>query len=215
MLGLNNKNDKLLNPIIEAFTKIESKDCRVEKVVLTRKKYHELISLDVDLSHITGHNRASVGNLWGAEITIGDECKVSTNDQFHIWDEKINFTSHFFCGLNIFVKSRAQPLYRIGSNEWTAINTLRDMISESDFRKFAKHGFILVNGKSGNIYQVFRKSPHTRVWKNGKVIEEVCVRIKNHNIPPTDNLIAFKTMIETDEEEFRKSGNVYNMKTAA
>lgn len=118
--------------------------------------------------------------------------------------------------LIIHVKTRAKDILNIPENEQTAIETLREMITEAEFRKYLKHGFVLVKGKSGDVFQVFRNSWHTKVWRGGSVIEEICVRISsNMNVPPTDNVIAFKTMIETDEEDFKKIGNVYKMKKVA
>ena len=122
--------------------------------------------------------------------------------------------------LTIIVKSRAtgwagsQSGFRIPQSEKVAIETLREMITETDFRKYIIHGFILVKGRSGRVYQIFRNRDHTKIWEKGKLVEEVCVRIKDRKIPPTDNLIAFKVLIETDENEFKKLGNVYNMKAA-
>jgi hypothetical protein len=113
--------------------------------------------------------------------------------------------------LRIIVKSRAKPIFNVLPQENRAIDTLREMITEEEYRKYLKFGFILVKGRSGLTYQIFRNESHTKVWKNGKVIEEICVRIKEHNIPPTDNIIAFKTIIETSENQFHKMGNVYKM----
>jgi len=118
-------------------------------------------------------------------------------------------------GYSILIKSRARDYEPIPKNEWNAIDTLREMITETEFRKYMKYGFILVQGKSGNTYQIFRYNKHIKVWNNGKVVEEICLRIKNLKIPPTDKLIAFKFMIETDEEDFKKLGNVYNMRKIA
>ncbi len=117
--------------------------------------------------------------------------------------------------VSILVKSRAEDYRNIPKNEWCAIETLREMITEAEFRKYITHGFILVKGKKGHIYQIFKNRDHTIVWEKGKVIEEVCVRIKDKKIPPTDNVIAFKILIETSEDEFRKLGNVYNMRMMA
>jgi len=114
--------------------------------------------------------------------------------------------------MTIIVHSRAQPIRRAEDNEMTAIETLREMITEAEFRKYMTHGFLLVKGESGCVYQVFRNRSHTLVWEKGEVVEEVCVRIKDRKIPPTDNIIAFKILIETSEDEFRKLGNVYNMR---
>jgi hypothetical protein len=43
------------------------------------------------------------------------------------------------------------------------------------------------------------------------MVEELCVYIKDSSVPATDKLVAFKTMIETEEDEFRKLGNLYKM----
>jgi len=123
---------------------------------------------------------------------------------------KKNLATHF--------KSRANsvnPLKGLPENEQRAIETLREEITESEFRKYIKYGFVLVKGQSGKTYQIYRNESHTKVWKNGKVIEEICVRIKNYKIPPTDNVIAFSNMIQIDEEEFRKIGNVYKRMSVA
>ncbi len=122
---------------------------------------------------------------------------------------------NFRRNLAINIRSRANPISNIPENEQIAIETLREEITEAEFRKYIKYGFVLVKGQSGKIYQVYRNRSHTRVWKAGKIIEEVCVRIKDSNIPPTDNVIAFLNMIQIDEEEFRKMGNIYNMSRAA
>ena len=119
--------------------------------------------------------------------------------------------------LIINIKSRADLIINKNTpeNERRAIETLREEITESEFRKYIKYGFVLVNGQSGKTYQIFRNEPHTKVWKGGKIIEEICVRIRDRNIPPTDNIIAFKNIIQIDEKEFRKLGNVYKMNRAA
>jgi len=121
----------------------------------------------------------------------------------------------FWHGLDIIVKSRTRPLNGISDQEWKAIDTLREMITESEYRKYIKYGFLLVRGISGRIYQVFRENQHTKVWKDGKLIEEICVRIADRGIPETDSVIALKIMIETNEDEARKMANVYPMKKAA
>lgn len=108
------------------------------------------------------------------------------------------------------IKSRNNLLEKVlPNNELVALETLREELSETEYRKYLKHGFVLVKGKSGDIYQVFRNKSHTKVWRGGKLIEEICVRIKDNSIPKTDNVIAFKTMIEVDENEFKKLGNRY------
>ena len=116
--------------------------------------------------------------------------------------------------LTIIVKSRVQEFGNVPENEKVAMQTLRDMITEAEFRKYVKYGFISVYGKSGKVYQVFRNQWHTKVFFQGELVEEICVRLKG-DVPPTDNVIAFKTMIEADEESFASLGNRYNMREAA
>jgi hypothetical protein len=114
--------------------------------------------------------------------------------------------------LVIQIKSRAELPKIIPDNERIAMETLREVITEAEFRKYIKYGFIMVKGESGDDYQIFRNKSHTKVWRAGKVIEEVCVRIKHEEeAPPTDNVIAFRTIIQSNELAFKKLGNVYKM----
>jgi hypothetical protein len=99
--------------------------------------------------------------------------------------------------------------------EKVALETLRDMITEQEFRHYLRYGFLTVRGSSGRVYQIPRDGQHTKIWERGKLIEEVCVRINGVKVPPTDNVIAFKVMIESNEEMFKSLGNVYKNKEAA
>lgn len=105
--------------------------------------------------------------------------------------------------------------FNISETEQKALETLREMVTEEEFKKYLRYGFVPVKGKSGDTYQVFRNQAHTKVWRGGQVIEEICVRIHYAiKAPPTDNVIAFMTMISADEDEFKKMGNRYIMKKA-
>jgi hypothetical protein len=117
--------------------------------------------------------------------------------------------------LIIQIKSRAPSARVIQDNERVAMETLRETVTEEEYRRYLKYGFIMVKGKSGDEYQIFRNKSHTRVWRNGLVVEEICVRIRDNAVPPTDNVIAFRAMALIDEQEFKKSGNVYKMIKAA
>lgn len=114
-----------------------------------------------------------------------------------------------------------QPRYRgclvtpKGKNEERAIETLREMITEEEFRRYLKYGFITVESQSGKIYQICQKNKHVKVWYKGELVEEVCVYIRDRKIPLTDKIIAFKAIIESDENEFRSMGNIYKLKKKA
>ncbi len=132
------------------------------------------------------------------------------------WDQSSAKRRRIKNNLTIITKTRALPVEKIPENERVAQETLREMITELEFRKYLKYGFVLVPGEGGKTFQVFKNESHTKVWKNGKVIEEVCVRIKySAKVPPTDNVIAFMSMIQASEDEFKKLGNVYKMAEAA
>jgi hypothetical protein len=170
-----------------------------------------------EIEYTTSATELSAGVLrdWA---TYGNACNI----QYVPWVSYIYNTNpaetkreRLRNNLVIAVKSRATPLGNASGPELVALETLREMISESDFRKYLKYGFVLVEGASGKIYQVYRSRAHTKVWENGKIVEEICVRISDHNIPLTDNVIAFISMILASEDEFKKLGNVYNMREAA
>ena len=138
-------------------------------------------------------------DFWGAAASPEEIKKQAKKDRLR-------------SNLIIQIKSRAELSKAVPENERVAIETLREVITEAEFRKYIKYGFIMVKGQSGDDYQIFRNRSHTKVWRAGKVIEEVCVRIKyEEGAPPSDNVIAFRTIIQTDEMAFKKLGNVYKM----
>jgi len=103
--------------------------------------------------------------------------------------------------------------------EAVAQEALREVVTEAEFRKYLRYGFVLVEGRSGATYQVFRNRHHVRVWVGGKLVEEICVYLSSaygSKPPPTDKVVAFKAMIEADEEAFKNMGNRYrNLGVAA
>jgi hypothetical protein len=153
----------------------------------------------------------AVNHEWTWRVNSGGSVTFDTADP------KTAKRSRIKSNLIIPIKSRALPPIRkeVPENEQVAMETLREMVTEQEFRKYLKYGFVLVPGVGGKTYQVFKNRSHTKVWKNGKIVEEICVRIKSYDIPQTDNVIAFMSMIQASEEDFRKLGNVYNMVHAA
>jgi hypothetical protein len=173
------------------------------------------------LSMDYGARDYGVGAVWrtncnyDTHYTIRD-CSISYGlyDYFKELNSTERKRREIKSNLTIIVKSRSQELRDIPDNEWVAMQTLREMITETAYRRYLKDGFISVYGQSGKVYQIFRNRNHQKVYLKGELIEEICVRL-NGNVPPTDNVIAFKTMIEVDEESFAMLGNRYNMRKAA
>ena len=155
------------------------------------------VRLNVEVFDSSPFRVTQVGTEIIAKVTMRNAVKRTVQDNLTI---------------NVKTRVSSMLLTKVSAEEMVALETLREMVSESEFRKYVKDGFILVRGDSGRVYQVFRNRHHSIVWYRGKVVEEVCVRIRSDlNVPPTDNVIAFKVMIEANEEEFRNQGNVYRM----
>jgi len=149
-------------------------------------------------------------------LHINGNSSLNWSDGSCAWhNPKADFKEKMKSNLLINVKSRADIINGVPKNEAIAIETLREEISEAEFRKYLKYGFINVPGKGDKTFQVFRNDSHIKVWKGGKLLEEICVRISDSKIPPTDNVIAMKALITANEEEFRKLGNIYPMADAA
>jgi len=99
----------------------------------------------------------------------------------------------------------------ISSSEAVAMDTLREMISENQYQRYLKYGFVSVQGRSGDVFLVSRHC-HTKVLRGGKIVEEVCLYLKGDvATPPTDGVIARLVMIQADEEAFKKAGNRYKV----
>jgi hypothetical protein len=217
-------DNKMFQPIVAAMKNLQRYDIKVKTITITQQKFDELRTspamMNVFSPQSPQYDMQRIGTIWGSNLEIGSDCKVTSDIQFGNRSIPINFnkfdmTFIFKSDLSIIVKSRTDLCYKAEKNEFVAVESLREIISETEFRKYVKYGFILVKGKSGDTYQVFRNKSHTKIWRNGNVVEEICVRLKDVNIPKTDNVIAFKTMIETNEDEFKKLGNVYKMRKAA
>ncbi len=100
--------------------------------------------------------------------------------------------------------------------EVRARETLRLCLGEEIFRSFLKNGFVSVRAKSGLIYQIFPGHGITRVYKQGRMVERLCVVFRG-NFPPADSLVMRFLLILNDEAEFRshavKHGTVESKRT--
>ena len=101
-----------------------------------------------------------------------------------------------------------RPLRTAEFNELKAQETLRDMISESDWRKYVTNGYVMVKGQSTKWYQVFRDR-RLAVYEGGKKICELCIH--SQNCPPTDHVINMKTLLELDEGAVWAGSNAYGI----
>lgn len=94
--------------------------------------------------------------------------------------------------------------------EIKARETLRDMITEAEWRRYVTSAFIMVRGKSGNIYQIFGNRNILHVYREGKKIQTICIH--TDKVPPTDHVLNMKILIELDEEAVLAGGNIRPVK---
>lgn len=103
---------------------------------------------------------------------------------------------------------RRQPIVSLGDvREQRARETLRRVIGEDRFRRFLASGFVSVRAKSGMVYQIHPGHGLTKVYRDGKMIEQLCV-VLSGNFPPTDSIIMRYLLILNDEVFFRSKANV-------
>jgi len=96
----------------------------------------------------------------------------------------------------------------VGLAELKARETLRDMITEADWRRYVTNGFIMVKGMSGYWYQVFNmRSARIRVYKDGKHTHNLCIHT-DRECPPSDHIINMKILVELDEASIWKGSNI-------
>jgi len=97
---------------------------------------------------------------------------------------------------------------KVSPQELKARETLRDMITESEWRRYVTNGFIMVKAGSGYWYQIFNSGRNTQVYKNGKRINSICIHT-DRECPLTDHVINMKIMAELDETAIWRGGNVH------
>jgi len=104
-------------------------------------------------------------------------------------------------------KSRNKFGIQLTPEEIRARQTLREMITEAEWRKYLTNGFVMVKGQSGKFYQVFiSHQERIRVFEKGKHVYNLCIHTDS-NCPPTDHVINMKTIIEYDEDAIYSLAN--------
>lgn len=111
---------------------------------------------------------------------------------------------HVFTAKN---EERQLLTQKVAPNELKARETLRDMLIESEWRRYVTNGFIMARGNSGKWYQVFAaQNERVRVYENGKYITNLCIH-SDGECPPTDHVINIKILVELDEDAVWRGAN--------
>lgn len=90
--------------------------------------------------------------------------------------------------------------------EITALQLLRGLVGQDEFRRYLKYGFVMVQGQSGLRYQVKRGRHVVDVWNERGRVDGICVYLQGR-FPPTDDVITRMLMAERDELELWRRGN--------
>lgn len=92
--------------------------------------------------------------------------------------------------------------------ELRALSVLKKTLKSDEWVHYLKYGFIEVKGTSHLTYVIHRKNQHVMVYRRkGEKAAEICIYFKN--IPPTDRVLALKIMIECDERDIWRKGNIH------
>ena len=109
---------------------------------------------------------------------------------------------------NLLIRSTSRSLERSFSpEEQRARNSLRDLITEKDWRRYVTNGFIMVKGEH-YWYQIFKQG-NIQVYHKGKKTHSICIHT-DRSCPPTDHVLNMKLLVEIDERQIWRGGNVYN-----
>lgn len=142
-----------------------------------------------------------IGNQWNFAGNI----QTGGLDVKH-WEPVETPKNH--CGVSIRSYHRDRQFDHVTPAEMLALQLLRKMVGQDEFRRYLKHGFILARGPSGLSYQIARRE-RIVVREYGNKLATLCVHLKyEHKTPPTDEVVAKLLMVECDEADLWQRSNV-------
>lgn len=96
--------------------------------------------------------------------------------------------------------------------ECVALSLLKSMLPSEHWKRYLRYGFVMVKGHSGLLYQIIRRHSHIIVYLRKEKIAELCIHFGglSKKIPPTDEVIGKKIMVELSEMEVWTQANVHN-----
>lgn len=99
--------------------------------------------------------------------------------------------------------------FKVTVAETKARDTLRDLLTEKDWRRYITNGFIMVKSPTSNKwYQIFNDYRRINVYLNGKITQNICIHTDVPECPPTDHVLNMLFLVEHSEHELYKLGNV-------
>lgn len=180
-----------------------------------RHTYYQTLDVDVDVDSCASTCDVNVTqDIYEAQLnatwTVGD---VET-DYVQYNQNKLKYAVKQAVRSNLLIRTNSRS--KIGNIELTpqelkARQTLRDIISEKEWRRYITNGFIMAKGQSGKFYQIFIDRSHTIVWESNEKIKELCI-VAADGCPPTDHVITIKTLVELDEKSVWDGANLHELR---
>jgi len=162
--------------------------------------------------------------------TLNDICTGTTSTGTITYGDTYGLTGNISCGGFILDRQKALKesikqliknnlLIKVNNNrnclaskhtpeEQKARDTLRDMLTEKEWRRYITNGFIMVKGSCSDYwYQIF-SDKNVRVYHQNKLINSICIH-SDRICPPTDHVINMKILVELDEKVLWANGNIH------
>jgi len=130
-------------------------------------------------------------------------------------------------------KSIASIVRNHSKEELKARETLRDQISEKEWRRYLVNGYVLIKGtrcffevdteskkllrglQGPFVYQIFNDQRHIKVYAKGKLVKEICIHTSASECPPTDHILNMMMIIKHDEADLWDLGNIHEISKPA
>lgn len=91
---------------------------------------------------------------------------------------------------------------------------LREMLSDDEYRRLAREGFLEVRSPNlpGRVYHIPRHQGRVHVYERGRPVMKLCVQ-PTKPIPDADIVVMHKLMIEGNEHEYLRVANRFGYDT--
>lgn len=109
-------------------------------------------------------------------------------------------------------KSVEEREKKLAAAENVAKALLAELIGQDHVKKYEQTGKLMLQGQTG-VFILDKAGGHRFIKEKDKkkTITNLCIHLKDGQIyPPTDNIIALKTLLEADEKQFLLTANHSN-----
>lgn len=96
--------------------------------------------------------------------------------------------------------------YYKSKSEQKAQFLLREFLTELEFFKYLRRGWVTRLAKSGLVYNIPLEG-HVRIFDGKKHLEDLCIHVTK-DVPPSDRMFTLLSLLDFDEGLFRASGNL-------